>query len=350
MVEMQRLAMEVQSLRAAAAAAGAPAGQDPEQKEKDRAKLGVPKPYQGHVNANVLTWLIGMESYLVGCHTPRDRWPLVASTYLEDTAKEWFHSFFVSTNGVMTWDTFKAAMLGRFRPVDSNRIGRAQLMELKMKATDRGRGILQYVNRFLQLVNQVSDITENEKFTYFNQGLTPELQRLLIPLTHINNVNDAISMVVKFEMLTQQSSTAGGTVNNDRRAFRGPTPWSNQRSGNFYGNGPAQYGPAAQANNWAAATAGSARPVPMELGAMDQDGGSSGTETDGTDADATETQAANVMTSRGRGTTTSSRTTRPPRALTPQEVQQHIREGLCFRCHQQGHLRRQCPLNESARK
>jgi hypothetical protein len=198
MVEMQRLAAEVQSLRAAAAAGGP----TPEQKEKDKAKLGTPKPFNGHVGANVLTWLIGMESYLVGCNTPPNRWPLVASSYLEDSAREWFHSFFVSTNGVITWDTFKAGLLARFRPVDSNRVGRAQLMELKMKPSDRGRGVLQYVNRFLQLVNQVSDITENEKFTYFNQGLTPELQRLLIPLTHINNVNDAISMVVKFETTT----------------------------------------------------------------------------------------------------------------------------------------------------
>jgi Retrotransposon gag protein len=318
MVELQRLAAEVQTLRAAAAAGG-PA---PEQKEKDKAKLGTPKPFNGHVGTNVLTWVIGMEAYLVGCNTPPNRWPLVASSYLEDSAKEWFHSYFVSTNGVMTWDTFKAGLLARFRPVDSNRIGRAQLMELKMKPNDRGRGILQYVNRFLQLVNQVSDITENEKFTYFNQGLTPELQRLLIPLTHINNVNDAISMVVKFEMLTQQPSNA-----EDRRTFRNsapwrnPTPWTERRSGNGQGNGLPTVGSPA------------ARPVPMELGAMDQDGGA--------ETDAGETEAANVMRSGGTGTRI--------KRLTQQELEQHLRQGLCFRCHKEGHQSRQCPLNRSAR-
>jgi len=314
--EMQRLAAEVQSLRAAAAAGG-PAF---EQKEKDKAKLGTPKPFNGHVGANVLTWLIGIESYLVGCNTPPNRWPLVASSYLEDSAKEWFHSFFVSTNGVMTWDTFKAGLLARFRPVDSNRIGRAQLMELKMKPNDRGRGVLQYVNRFLQLVNQVSDITENEKFTYFNQGLTPELQRLLIPLTHINNVNDAISMVVKFEMLTQQQPPKA----DDRGTFRRSAPWTERRFGNGQENGLpiGSTGPAG-------------RPVPMELGAIDRHSGADMDEAD----TASEAQAANVMKSGGRGT----------RRLTPPELERHLREGLCFRCHKPGHLRRQCPLNEPAR-
>ena len=321
MADMQRLAVEVQTLRAAAAAGG-PA---PEQKEKDRAKLGTPKPFHGDVGANVLTWLIGMESYLIGCNTPQNRWALVASTYLEDTAKEWFHSFFISTQGVMTWDAFKSSLLARFRPVDSNRIGRAQLMELKMKSTDRGRGVLQYVNRFLQLVNQVSDITENEKFTYFNQGLTPELQRLLIPHTHINTVNDAISMVVKFEMLTQQPSNAG-----DRRTFRMSTPWSERRFGNLHGSDyrlgqPTPVVPGSTATS---------RPVPMELSAMDQH---SGAEIYSTDA---ASEAANMMKGGGSGT----------KPLTPQEVEQHLRQGLCFRCHKQGHLRRQCPLNVSTRK
>jgi hypothetical protein len=318
-VEMQRLAAEVQNLRAAAAAGGP----IPEQKEKDKAKLGTPKPFNGHVGANVLTWIIGMESYLVGCNTPQTRWPLVASSYLEDSAKEWFHSFFISTNGVMTWDTFKAGLLARFRPVDSNRIGRAQLMELKMKPNDRGRGVLQYVNRFLQLVNQVSDITENEKFTYFNQGLTPELQRLLIPLTHINTVNDAISMVVKFEMLTQQPPNA-----EDRRTFRpvrNSTPWAERRFGSETTR--AKLGTSVQA---------STQPTPMELGAMDQP---SGADSDGSGDAAIESEAANVMRS-GRGGT---------KRLTPEEMEQHRRQGLCFRCHKQGHISRQCPLNGSAR-
>jgi retrotransposon gag protein len=319
---MQRLTAEVQSLRAAAAAGGPIA----EQKEKDKAKLGTPKPFNGHVGANVLTWLIGMEAYLVGCNTPPNRWPLIASTYLEDSAKEWFHSFFVSTSGVMTWDTFKTGLLARFRPVDSNRIGRAQLMELRMKSSDRGRGVLQYVNRFLQLVNQVSDITENEKFTYFNQGLTPELQRLLIPLTHINNVNDAISMVVKFEMLTQQPSNAEDRRTRNSVPWRNSTPWTERRFGNDQGSNVLP----------TVGTGTAGRPVSMELGAMDQP---SGADMDSSGDAATELEAANVMRN-GRGGT---------KRLTPEEMEQHRRQGLCFRCHKQGHISRQCPLNGSAR-
>jgi len=35
--------------------------------------------------------------------------------------------------------------------------------------------------------------------------------------------------------------------------------------------------------------------------------------------------------------------------LTPQQLDQHRRQGLCFRCHQQGHMSRQCPKG-AARK
>jgi Zinc knuckle len=29
--------------------------------------------------------------------------------------------------------------------------------------------------------------------------------------------------------------------------------------------------------------------------------------------------------------------------LSPQQLEEHKRLGLCFRCHQQGHISRQCP-------
>jgi hypothetical protein len=107
-------------------------------------------------------------------------------------------------------------------------------MELRMRASDRGRGILQYVDRFNQLVNQVTDITENERFTYFNQGLTPELQRLLIPLTDVNNVTQAISMVIRYEMLaTPRAPQEYGTrpYQYQRASTAGQSAWTSRNSG-----------------------------------------------------------------------------------------------------------------------
>src|ERR1700761_3295513 len=231
MAQIEQLTQQVHNLQAAA---------------KDRAKLAPPAAFEGKVNSNVLTWLLTVEAYLHGCNTPAERWPIVASTYLKGAALDWYHFWVRTNNGVATWDAFKTAICARFRPVDSNRIGRGQLMELRMRTNDRGRGILQYADRFNQLVNQVTDITENEKFTYFNQGLTPELQRLLIPLTHINTVDQAISMVIRYELLSQ-SQDISRSSSHQRAAAPPSSAWTNQRS-------------------WTSSTATTS--TPMELGTM----------------------------------------------------------------------------------
>ena len=263
---------------------------------KDRAKLAPPTAFEGKVNSNVLTWLLTVEAYLHGCSTPAERWPVVTSTYLKGAALDWYHSWIRTNNGVATWDTFKTAICARFRPVDSNRIGRGQLMELRMRTNDKGRGILQYVDRFNQLINQVTDITENEKFTYFNQGLTPELQRLLIPLTHINTVEQAISMVIRYELLSQ-SQDNGRSSSYQRAVAPSSSAWTSQR-------------------NSASSTATTS--TPMELGTMTTEPGATTEPTD---------QLLAMRNER----------------LTPQQLEEHKRLGLCFRCHQQGHMSHQCP-------
>jgi hypothetical protein len=263
---------------------------------KDRAKLAPPTAFEGKVNSNVLTWLLTVEAYFHGCNTPAERWPVVTSTYLKAAALDWYHSWIRTNNGVATWDAFKTAICARFRPVDSNRIGRGQLMELRMRTNDRGRGILQYVDRFNQLVNQVTDITENEKFTYFNQGLTPELQRLLIPLTHINTVDQAISMVIRYELLSQ-SQDISRSSSHQRAAAPPSSAWTSQRS-------------------WTSSTATTS--TPMELGTMT------------TEPEATTEPTDQLLAMRNE-------------RLSPQQMEEHKRLGLCFRCHQQGHMSRQCP-------
>ena len=189
-------------------------------------------------------------------------------------------------------------------------------MELRMRSSDKGRGILQYVDRFNQLVNQVSDITETEKFTYFNQGLTPELQRLLIPLTHVNTVEDAISMVVRYEMLNQSQENVRGASYSNRS----------------YPNHRPQAPVSSVWSNPGGASYGSSTSTPMELGAMSAEQRSARLD-DQTEQDSTE-QLLALRNER----------------LTPEQVEQHRRRGLCFHCHQQGHLSRQCPLKGVARK
>jgi hypothetical protein len=108
LAQIEQLTQQLHSVQAASQASA-----------KDRAKLAPPQQFEGKVNGNVLTWLVSVESYLYGCSTPRERWPIIASTYVKGAALDWYHSYFLATNGAITWDGFKTALLARFRPVDS---------------------------------------------------------------------------------------------------------------------------------------------------------------------------------------------------------------------------------------
>ena len=188
-------------------------------------------------------------------------------------------------------------------------------MNLKMKPTDRGSGVSNYVNQFLSLCNSVSDLSENEKFAYFNQGLTSDLQKLLIPLTR-NNTSDAISMVMRYELLTSPSTS----VNKDRYPSRTPTSSIPRRTD--LGSDLLRSDNDARTPSIPTATQ-----TPMELGSME---GSDNSPKD---------EALGVMRGNYRGP-----------SLPKEEVEECIRKGLCFRCKKQGHIKRDCPLNRAARK
>ena len=128
-------------------------------------------------------------------------------------------------------------------------------------------------------------------------------------------------------MLTQPPSNTEDRRTFRNSTFRNSTQWTERRVGNGQGNGLGTGG-----------TGAAGRPEPMELGAMDQHSGADTSDT----GSGTETEAANVMRSGGSRT-------RMTKRLTPQELEQHLREGLCFRCHKEGHISRQSPLKESAR-
>lgn len=289
---------------------------------KDKVKLGVPAHFYGDLNTDAQQWLNSMELYLTESYTPRGRWPGVAATYLKGPAFTWFGS--VPMESKATWEAFSSGLLARFRPVDNDRIGRSRLMVLKMKASDRGPGISQYVNRFLSLCNSVKDLSENEKFAYFTQGLTPDLQRLLIPLTHVNTVTDAISMVIRYEALTP-STSSNHMENRDRNPYRTST--------NSYVRRTEERQDVVRGDsNTKTTSTPSGGTTPMELGSMERV------------EDTTTDEELGVM--RGNGNN------RGPR-LGQAEVEEYMRKGLCFKCKKPGHIKRNCPsnsLNESARK
>jgi hypothetical protein len=307
--QAQRLQEENQSLRSALAATAGVA-------TTDKAKLGVPSDFNGNLNTDVNTWLGAMEIYLGESHTPRPRWPNVAATYLKGPATVWYQSFPMELRMTWTWEVFRTALMARFRPVDNNRVGRTQLMGLKMKGSDRGSGITQYINRFQTLCNTITDLSENEKFAYFTQGLTPDLQRLLIPLTHVNNVTEAMSMVMRYELLTPPSNS------NNKDRYPSRTPMNSFIRRNDWGQDTLRGD--INSRTPPTTTGGS---TPMELGSME---GSNESTTD---------EELGVLRGNNRGP-----------SLPQAEVEEYMRKGLCFRCKKQGHIKRDCPLNGSARK
>jgi hypothetical protein len=291
---------------------------------KDKVKLGVPAQFHGDLNTDPRQWLDSMELYLTQSYTPRNRWPGVAATYLKGPAFTWFGSLPTESKATLTWEAFTSGLMARFRPVDNDRIGRSRLMTLRMKASDRGAGISQYVNRFLTLCNSVKDLGENEKFAYFSQGLTPDLQRSIVALTNVNTVTEAISAVMRIEALTPPTHY-NNMENRERSSYRTPmnsfVRRTEEKQEVIRGD--------SNVKTTSTPTGGSS---PMELGSMEEED------------NPTTDEELGVM--RGPSNNRGSR-------LGQAEVEEYMRKGLCFRCKKPGHIKRNCPsnpLNGAARK
>lgn len=130
-------------------------------------------------------WLTSMQRYfdVAGVAGDADRLMLVG-TLLTGPAQTWWASELarplVDAARIATWPQFEAALRARFEPVDAMQWGRAQLLALTRKSLS----VVDYTERFLELIALVTDMAENDRIFQYKIGLPSSINAAMAGRAH----------------------------------------------------------------------------------------------------------------------------------------------------------------------
>ncbi|GMI79779.1 hypothetical protein HRI_001647200 [Hibiscus trionum] len=137
-------------------------------------KKDVPKPkeFKGKRSAqDVENFVWGMEQYfrVMGIKDDAEK-VTVASMYLTDVALLWWRRRCSEEKGknipVETWEEFQVEFKGQFYPTNAQHDARAKLRQLRHEGS-----IPEYVREFIELKLQIPNLSEDEGFFTFMNGL-----------------------------------------------------------------------------------------------------------------------------------------------------------------------------------
>lgn len=271
-----------------------------------RAEVTPAKPdtYNGSRRSPPDVWLFGLESFFKATNiTSHEQRINFAAAQLRESAATWWKRASVLQQAPQTWEEFKAQFLRQFLPVASKETARASLHAMKQRNTVAG-----YCDAFTSSLLQLEDgdMSEEDQLFLFRRGLSKEIA-LQLNLVRPKTLPEAMATAVLIEQENrnyQRISASGGS--NWNRGFG-----SSQRHGSGYAGGSKSNGS-----------------VPMELGSLSQD--EHGAAAHDTEAGSEEGQALNAMSGRHD-------------RLSPEQVKEYMKRGVCFTCAKQGHLSRNCP-------
>lgn len=287
-------------------------------------RIAAPPSFDGRA-AGLDAWLAAMSRQFAwyGYATPQyDAARMrLATAYLSASAWDWWE-YTPAEQKPTTWDAFVEALRRRFQPVTS-----ADTARLKLRALAQGKATIHdYVAAFRRLLISVPSMSEDDRLFQFMQGLSPAISAQL-------RIHGVKTMEAAIEMATR-----------------------------IGGLGELNASLAAASRATVASSTSTSDPDAMQLDVL----GIEGLEADTLDTAAGPADAAapvtradlvallNAMREERRGPSSKGgyrdhgRRGGPPGTpqiphLTPEQVQQHMRDGKCFGCGSAEHRARQCP-------
>lgn len=275
-----------------------------------RAEVTPAKPdtYSGSRRSSPDVWLFGLESFFkatnISSHEQRVNF---AAAQLREAAATWWKRASVLEEAPQTWEEFKAQFLRQFMPVASKETARATLHAMKQRNTVAGYCDA-FTNALLQLED--GDMSQEDQLFLFRRGLNKEVA-LQLNLIRPKTLSEAMSTAVLIEQENRNYQRISGGGNSSWNKGFGTAA----RNGSGYAGGGRSNGSA-----------------PMELGNLNhEEQGVPGHDRD-TDDDNEEGQTLNALGNAGRRTN-----------LSPEQVKDYMKRGICFTCAKAGHLSRHCP-------
>jgi hypothetical protein len=261
-------------------------------------------------------WLFGLETFFTATQIqhPEQRISFAAAQ-LRDSAATWWRKMLHDKVEINTWQQFKDAFVKQFIPVASKDTARSTLHEMKQ---DR-RSIVSYCDAFTQSLLQLEsgDMSAEDQLFLFKRGLNKDIAAHLA-IMRPKTLEEAMSLAQQVEIETRNNARMNDHHSgmNRQRQF----PFRPFRNGNGNGN----HGSSSS---------------PMELsqvGIQDQDNYDNRSDDNGSND--REEGTVNAM---------SSHPPRSGRRLSPEQVKEFMRRGVCFTCEKASHVSRFCPNRNS---
>jgi hypothetical protein len=178
-----------------------------------KAKVSPPSNFSGARNSNVETWLYEMQRYLQLCAVPLSEQLPYATSYLKDAALNWWISTTKSNNPILTFPQFEIALKQRFQPVCGAQTARNELKKLQQG----NLSVSEYTNRFYNLVQQITDMSEvDQKETYIG-GLKFQIANIVEgrePATLAAAMTQAQKVEILFENQFQRTRNNKNNIHN----------------------------------------------------------------------------------------------------------------------------------------
>jgi hypothetical protein len=168
-------------------------------------KISPPSNFTGARVSNVETWIFEMDQYLTVCGVNDERRVAVASSYLKESALLWWRT---QAATVHTWAVFRSALVTRFQPLAASRTARTQIQVLQQGSMS----VSEYCSKFQNLVLIAADMGEPEQLHRFIFGLRPNLAQH-VELREPATVHEAMTLATKIELLLRNQRS------HDRHAY-----------------------------------------------------------------------------------------------------------------------------------
>lgn len=169
----------------------------------NRVKISPPSSFSGSRQSLASTWIFEMENYLDACAVVEEQRITVATSYLKDAALLWWKSQVGRPGAPLTWLAFKTALAGRFQPLAASKTARAELHALRQG----NMSLSDYCTKFYNLLNLIPDMADADQVDAFVRGLRSDLARLQVGMQSPQTVNAAMTAATQIDLIIANHTT-----------------------------------------------------------------------------------------------------------------------------------------------